>query len=876
MNTIRAIIILIHLNSVVIAQAPQGKQTDLYDTWKIECVGNSYFDTDDIRTGLALDRAVHLAGVDKTPVDRYLQIVRGRIARGYLNNGFRDVEVSTAVNAETDVLTATIGEGIRLVQGDVVVSGLSASECEHVASLVKTGENDSNPLRKSLPKLTYWNKKAAMPFVMSVETMYRQTVQEALTAIGYPQAECTITLSESTVGEEHAVDLKVDVAATGATLTVGDITFTGLEKHTKEQMLAFLDLKPGMPLTLPMRETIVRKLLDSGRFLMAEVTHEPFYFDPAEPLDMNIRVREYDLVAPVGEELTELQRTLMKTSEWLANWPNLHEDMHVKFSASTEHANEVVKSLVPQEYHALCDPALGTSNPGNCCVDFMTSPDTGSAMTIQVTDAQGNASLKRTFLLTKSEQGFLAWQHKKKWQRSNTVSVLFTQSMIGQWGAKDDHRARFLTGYGVNSKPDSGFRPEFKTTAAAVIHLLNGMPDNKAVFTGDTGRITWPTGEIELDRNSGAIRSIIGKFNEVRLEITFDKGLVEAELRRLQEATKDWKNECQPGRELPALAAMILEDVKENQVIIEDLQIGEKKIGDVDSSKTSIAGVYVLLLDLLSNEPALNRWSKAMALMKERHTFLIPQEKPPTGNVSGLLTCVPFVVPHVPAGSFPHQLGLIIFDAQSTGNMELGSPMLVQMLNEKNNGAIYCELVARLYSGTPISPMFAKAGLERLSTAEFQKDVAPFVAEQSAYREMLCAMLAWLQNTGDKEIESLSQLIEQNIKDQNGNAMNIRPMLVLIRSQRDKPAEEVLASLVPIVWEGGLRDIIEADLKTLAMAPVPSSTKKYFGTPAMSLHDALMKPTAGNAASKEIPVKTISRGTSIGDIKLDEEWDLGK
>ncbi len=876
MDIFRAIVVFILLNNAGIAQALQGKQTDPYDTWKIECIGNSYFDTVAIRTGLALDRAVQFASRDETPLDRYLEIVRGRIARGYLNSGFRDVQISTAVNAETGILNATMKEGSQFNQREIVVTGLSASECALVASLLKSGLNDSNSLQKSQPKLTYWSKQAAMPFVTSVETMYQRTVQEALTAIGYPLAEFIITLSESSSGEKHTVDLKVDVAATGATLTVGDITFTGLEKHTTEQMLAFLELKPGIPLTLQMRETIVRKLLDSGRFLIVEVTHEPFYFDPAEPLNLNVRVREYDLVAPLGEELTELQRTLMKTSAWLANWPNLGEDLHVRFSASTEHTNDVVKSLVPQEYHVFCDPAIGTGNPGHFCVDFMTSPDKGSVITIQVTDAQGKTPLKRTFLLTKSEQGFLAWQHKKKWQKSNTVSVFFTQSLLGQWGNKDEHRATMRFGYGISSDPDQGFRPEFKTTAAAVIHLTHGVPNSETVVEGDVCHVRSQDADIEINRINGAILNLVAKTTESSVEITCSKGLVEAELLQLQEATKDWKNECQPGREFPALAAMILEDFKANQVIIQDLQIAENKFGDVDPSKTNTAEVYLLLLDLLSSEPALDRWSKAMALMKENHTFNIPQEKRSTGNVSGLLWCLPYVVPHVPAGSFPHQLGLTIFDARLTGDDQLVGTLLTNLLKEKKNSAIYCDLVARMTSGTELSPVFAKAGLERLSTAEFEKDVAPFIAEQSAIREMLCAVLVWLQKTGDKEIETLAQISEQNIKDQNGKPVNIRPLLQLIRSQRDMPAEDVLASIVPIVWEGGLRAVIEADLKTLALAPVHSNTKTYFDAAATNLNDTTMKPTAENDATKKNPIKTISRGTSIKDINFDEQCDTDK
>ncbi len=823
------------------------------DTWKIEFAGNEYFNADGIRTGLALDRATQLAAADALPMEQYLDLLRRRIIRGYQSNGFRDVQVAMNLDRATGVITSNILEGQRWTQGEVSVAGLSDRECEYVASLIRQKSDHSTPLQERQPKLEFWNTGSEMSFVDAAQDLYQPTVQEALTAIGYPQAQFTIVCPVGSEADEHSVNLQIMVTDTGVSLTVGEIIFTGLEKHSSEQMIEFLELRSGMPMTLMLREQIVSKLLTSGRFLMAEVTHERFYFDPAEPLDLNIRIREYDMVAPLGEQLTEVQQTLMKTSDWLSKWSDNGQDLHVKVTAS----NEVVKVIVPQQYHSFCDPALGTGIPGTLCVDFLTSPKDGSVLTLQVIDAQGTVSVRRTILLTGSTQGLVAWQHKKKWLQSSQMSFICTQSMLGQWGSKDDPRAKFQFGYGIDWDPGKGLKSEFQTTAAAVMHLLNGgSPD--VVFEADRCRIAWEAGVVELQRDSGAIRRISAHDNDASVEFSSASGLVQAEVSRLMEETKDWPNQCQPGREWPALAAMILDDVK--------------------AAELERSDAIVLGLDLLGNEAALERFSTGMELLEDRRTLVIPQENSrPTVQVAGFLRYIPLLSNLVPAGSFPNRLGLAVLESQSTENTDPIMNLLLKLFKEDFHGAIYCDLVARLYPNTGMAAMLAKVGLARLSTAEFQRDMAPFVSEQGHVRETLCALLVWLQQTSDDEAEKIARLADRHLKNQNGTAINVRPLLVLIRSQHGKSPEDVLPSLVPVVWECGLRAWVEADLTSLA-SPVPTKSSKYVSRASGEIQTPFSIDFNIKAARRERSKAKVSiqdKGkTDSGNNILEQQWDL--
>jgi hypothetical protein len=856
MLIIRSAIILFALNGLAMAQLPQAEVLQASPwKWDIQFAGNEYYNADSLRIGLMLDRAMQLATVDQINPDLNSDLIHRRILRGYLGDGFRDAKVSTVADTATHTITATIEEGVRWKQRKVIVTGLSPGECEYVASLLKHSANKSNPLQESKPSLTYWSANSAMSFLDSTQSSYHKTVAVAMTEIGCPEAEFTIRFSAMSEVDKHSVDLEILVSSAGPSLTIGDINFTGLEKHTPEQLIEFLELKSGMPLSLMLREQIVSKLLKSGRFLMAEVTYEPFLFDPAEPLDLDIRVREYDQVAPLGEELTEVQQTLMKTSDWLSKWGENCEDLHLKISASNGQANEVIRAFVPQQYHSFCDLVLGTGTPGTLCIDFLTSPKVGSVLTLQVIDAQGTASMRRTILLTNTAQGLVAWQNKKKWLQTDQMSITCIKSMLGQWGDKNDRRAVFRFGYGINSNLEKGLKSEFQTTAAAVIHMVNyGTPE--VLMDGDLCRLTWEAGKFEFNRETGAIRNISATTSNSNIVVSTGNGLVAAELDRLMEETRDWENQCQQDQEWPALAAMILEDVR---------------TVDLDNS-----GAIGLLIDLLSNDASIKHLSKGLTLYADRHDFHVPQQNTTNkANTASRLSLAPMLVRCAPGGSFPHRLGLAWFESENSGNKAPYARLVQDLLKKQEDGAIYCELMARIYPESTSHSAFAKAGLERLSTEAFQCDMAPFINEPGAAHELICALVVWLQGTSDENAEKLAALIAKYYKDKHDQPVNIRPILAVIRSQRDKSAGEVLASLVPVIWERGLQAWVEADLRALADA-APTDTKKYFNTPALDLFKTMSAPTSKTKKSQEAPIKPISRTARIKDINFDEQWDLDK
>ena len=241
MATLRSSIIFLIMTNLAIAQTPlTDNPPSPLTPLKIQFIGNAYYDAGSLRTGLMLDRAIQLATIDSLNAELNSDLIRRRILRGYLSDGFRDAEVSTKADAATQTITTTINEGTQWKQREVVVTGLSQRECEYVTLLLKISPNKSNPLQESKPDLTYWSANSAMSFLESAQSSYQKTVAVAMAEIGYPEAVFTIKFPATSKGDKHSVDLEINVSSAGPALTIGDINFIGLEKHTPVQMIEFL------------------------------------------------------------------------------------------------------------------------------------------------------------------------------------------------------------------------------------------------------------------------------------------------------------------------------------------------------------------------------------------------------------------------------------------------------------------------------------------------------------------------------------------------------------------------------------------------------------------------------------------------------------
>ena len=105
----------------------------------------------------------------------------------------------------------------------------------------------------------------------------------------------------------------------GPKATIGKITVEGIEHHTSEQIVEFLNIKPGMPMDLRQKLTWERKLWGTHCFLGAKVVVLPAIAKGA-PSDLVIRLVEQPKGPYLGEALTENDDVFVKLAQWLIDW----------------------------------------------------------------------------------------------------------------------------------------------------------------------------------------------------------------------------------------------------------------------------------------------------------------------------------------------------------------------------------------------------------------------------------------------------------------------------------------------------------------------------------------------------------------------------
>ncbi len=122
----------------------------------------------------------------------------------------------------------------------------------------------------------------------------------------------------------------MEVRAEGPRRYVSQVEITGNKKNSREALLRYLDVRPGMELTRQRVAGIADRLWQAARFLDFHVTvGAP---DAAQRVGLRIAVVEYDPAPPVDREFSPLQQALLKLREWLAKMDKRHEDLVAEIS----------------------------------------------------------------------------------------------------------------------------------------------------------------------------------------------------------------------------------------------------------------------------------------------------------------------------------------------------------------------------------------------------------------------------------------------------------------------------------------------------------------------------------------------------------------
>jgi TPR repeat protein len=134
------------------------------------------------------------------------------------------------------------------------------------------------------------------------------------------EAQIELTFDEN----RRQADLLIQVTKPGVVGTLDQIEVEGLRRNSREELLSYLQLRPGMSLSGNVTNDISRRLWDSGRFSGQLVSLLPLAELGRFKLDLT--VVEFTNAPPLKQELTAEEKAFMKLRDWVLNWKNRPED----------------------------------------------------------------------------------------------------------------------------------------------------------------------------------------------------------------------------------------------------------------------------------------------------------------------------------------------------------------------------------------------------------------------------------------------------------------------------------------------------------------------------------------------------------------------
>src|SRR5207249_3236645 len=101
-------------------------------------------------------------------------------------------------------------------------------------------------MRQTNMNLAFWQQKAPAPLDYLAQQQLQALIHKALEELDYYEPKVNIRMAPDPL--RKVVDLKVEIANEGIKGTIVEINVTGLRTNTRQQVLDFLNLKPGIEL----------------------------------------------------------------------------------------------------------------------------------------------------------------------------------------------------------------------------------------------------------------------------------------------------------------------------------------------------------------------------------------------------------------------------------------------------------------------------------------------------------------------------------------------------------------------------------------------------------------------------------------------------
>ena len=779
--------------SLLAAELPAGAER-VGDLGHKECLafeGTQAFSGMGIVSQMEMQLEFYSRSDPTAPLPDYLAWLEQIVRQGYQCAGFAKATVAAKADRKAQRIRVSVTEGPRFTRGAVKVTGLEPALTEQLMSRLRQAAALSEHAQGyGLPCFAWpWREGGHVPADPASVAGFERSVVAALAELNRHQAEARVELA---LDESHRLaDLLIRVTKPGVVGTLDRIEVEGLRRNSREDLLSFLQLRPGMPLTGNVTNDTVRRLWDSGRFSGQLVSLSPL----TEPgrFKLDITVFEFTNAPPLKQELTAEEKAFLKLREWALNWTNRPGDW--VFEAQ----------MTRNDRRASGEIVLGQE---------------GLAIMIRQPSATNAPALRYGLVASPQHIGFYSGSQQSKLVGRTIRGQI--ESVLEITGLPAHDGGRYNVFFGASWHSGSHSAPYSVRLELAPVALVAAAHPLEASCRIEQGILSVrsdtdadPTFEITAEAATGRLITwrVSSPTNDVQLVLRCEEGAFARVLREVAAASAAFTNALDPRHPWSSSLAMLGRDLRET--LEEDFPevldwLGESLAGGATAKELLEA---VTVLEDLPWGELLAPLDLSLGTLSEPDTgedfpFVLGGSLPNLTGGSDWVRLFGGMMLRAndgfwPRGSWPWA---VIRDATflAAGEARWATNDTARLAQAEDTGPLGCLIATHALSHLDprLAVEFSRQGAARATPAALQDDLRLLLRGEMAGQRFLQGTLRQAPVFKEKDLRALMKLI----------GTNALPVVLdgfaALRTNSALPPDEALRPVIERHWERDIRPLL--------------------------------------------------------------------
>jgi hypothetical protein len=637
-------------------------------------------------------------------------------------------------------------------------------------------------------------------------------IKAALEEQGYFFAEFEASLVLDSA--KKTADLAIDIRDEGNPAQIGEIEVVGNQINTKEEVLEYLGLKPGMSFNREDLSRINAKLWDAARFITAKITP----VNPASADDkllLRIELQEYAHAPSLSKSFSAEEQIALRCCQWLSDDRNWGGDFVLRAESETNLAELIESPTEGAVVRYYLNVPEGDQPAETWAYDYIASPEEFGIYShplerkFQAPMIDATAIIALGFKLNEKTDDEKALEFvfgagiKSRGKNEATHSpILFHLSMQPAYfpALLHEHNAKATLENGVLSiRDDIDGCWEIEAATGRLLSMKIDYTPRDVSLNNDkvgTDKKSPKEGEAEEDSNLKD-GDVSGK-----LELHFVKGAVADAVEGIHRECADFTNEYLPERPMGSFAAFVCEEPAIARLLAEY---------GYNTKWLPLAGKLLGMgaIDFV------DQWLTGDAKTSNQEEFAIPGEPDshfPQFNVANpntwMIAALFINDEAMPWSSGPWSLmqqGILIsLDRPNELTAEVN-----RLYSSRDSGPLVSLAEAFLFRQMPPGAAFAQRGLHCLDKTAYLKDCEPFLSKDHQVGKCLRKLVGIYRFLSDEEIRVLADGLDDQA---------LKYLAVCDRVLRRDPSKDfdrVMPELLGELWDAGVKEQIEQALLRL-------------------------------------------------------------